>query len=519
MRALLTLLLHLLLAAAAAAATSSRGVVRSGLVNTNVIRTVDLRALPAVKEQVGVVVQNEHDSKAYKSYVVVVSAAKRDSLAHLSVRERKSGVELEVTKLGSEDDADGNGGAQLYQASFSHALQPGEKISLNVDYVFLNTVAPRPAAVGQAENQGWEWADDVLVQSVYSTKKQKTVVRTRGDIRDFTQIAAGGGATKDKKAVTFGPFTDGDARDEPGLGGMRAEVRFTDNAEQVEALTHRREYFVSHWADDLNVLEHYALRNRGPGIDGDFDKVKQTVSRFMKARDNFVKLLLVKVPAAARNLYVVDEIGNVSTSAVTGRHRPKGEQPFKVMQLKPRYPLAGGWNYTWWHGYSVPLGGYLKVDPTRRSRHMLRVPFIGAITASSAQSEMVPLTAFDSQNVAISNYELRITLPEGAADIDVRTPFDVDGVSMQPTSYYFDSTGRTVVVIEQRRVSPGTSNAHVLVTYSYSAGSLWQKPLVIASVLLVVFALASVLSRMRMGLSSTVPGPMARMGKKSSKTE
>ncbi|KAJ2714477.1 dolichyl-diphosphooligosaccharide--protein glycosyltransferase subunit 1 [Coemansia spiralis] len=494
MRVLLALLLHCVLAAVAAATQ------RVGLVNTNVIRTVDLRALPAVKEQVGVVVQNEHSSKAQKSYVVAIPAAKHDSLARISVRERKSGLELDVTRLADERGAAGD---QLYQASLRQELLPGDKVSLNIDCTFLNTVEPRPAAVGQSDDQSWVWADGALVASVYPTKKQKTVVRARGDIRGFTSISAGGGATQDKRTVTFGPFTANDDTAATGLADTRVEVRFKDNAEQLEALTHRREYFVSHWANDLNVLEHYALRNRGPAIEGTFDKVQQTVSRFMKARDNFVKVLLVKVPAAARNMYVVDEIGNVSTSAVTGRYRPKGEAPFRIMQLKPRYPLAGGWNYTWWHGYSVPLDGYLKVDPIHRTRHLLRVPFIVSMAASAVQDETVPLTAFDAQNIAISNYELRITLPEGATDIDVRLPFDVDTVGQQPSSYYFDSTGRTVVVVTQRRVAPDANGAHVLVSYNYSAGAFWQKPLVIAAALLAVFALTSALSRMQTALPST----------------
>ncbi|KAJ2780202.1 dolichyl-diphosphooligosaccharide--protein glycosyltransferase subunit 1 [Coemansia javaensis] len=481
----------LLLASAAAAAAAA-----AGLVNTNMIRSVDLRALPAVKEQVGVVVQNEHSSKAQRSYTVVVPAAKHDSLARISVRERKSGAELDVARVEGGADA----GQVLYQATLRQALQPGDKISLNVDYVLLNTVAPRPAAVGQVDDQGWVWADDVLVPSAYPTRKQKTVVRTRGDIRGFEPAAA---ATKSGRTVTFGPFE----ADGGGLGAARAEVRFWDNAEQVEALTHRREYFVSHWANDLNVLEHYAVRNRGPEIDGGFDKVRQAVGRFMKMRDNFVKTLLLKVPATARGMYFVDEIGNVSTSAVTGRQRSSsGGAPFRVMQLKPRYPLAGGWNYTWWHGYSVPLDAYLRVGPARGGRHLLRVPFIGSLVASASQEEVLALTALDTPNVAVSEYELRITLPEGAADIAVHTPFAVDSVAMQPLSYYFDSTGRTTVVIRQRRVAPDASSAHVLVEYSYSARALWQKPLVIALVLFGLFAAASALSRMRLGLAGPARG-------------
>ncbi|KAJ2614859.1 dolichyl-diphosphooligosaccharide--protein glycosyltransferase subunit 1 [Coemansia sp. RSA 1365] len=489
-----------------------------GLVNTNVIRTIDLKTLPAVNEQVGVVVQNEHDSKVFKSYTVAVPSFKHIHLAHMGVRERKGGVELEVTQL---EKRSGNDTALstpvLYRATLKRALQPGEKISLNIDCVYLNTVVPRPAMVKQSDDQKWEWAEDLLVPSVYPTRKQKTVVNTRGVITSFAKITEGSGSSKNGKSVTFGPFT----ADLTGtLEGVQANVRFRDNSEQLEALTHRREYFVSHWGNDLNVLEYYALRNRAPIIDDGFDKVKQTMSKFIKSRDNFVKTLLLKVPADAREMYVVDEIGNVSTSAVTGRRRIKGESPFKVMQLKPRYPLAGGWNYTWWHGYSVPLSSYLRIDSREGNQHLLRVPFIGALTGSASQEEEISLSAIDSHNTAINNYELRITLPEGASNVNVHLPFEVDSMRMEPLSYYFDSTGRTVVVIEQRNVAPDSNKEYVLVTYNYSALSLWKKPLVIAGVIFTLFFIASAISRTHLGLLPPKSGSSSsKTIKKSTKTE
>ncbi|KAJ2846483.1 dolichyl-diphosphooligosaccharide--protein glycosyltransferase subunit 1, partial [Coemansia brasiliensis] len=416
---LLALVLALATRSAAAAAASS------GLVLTNVIRTVDLKALPAVSEQIGVVIQNNHDSKVVKSYMVKVPANKRDQLSEITVRERKSGAELPLVKVENNDDSS-------YQATFKQPLQPGDKISLNIDMVFLNTVVPQPAAIRQSDDQIWSWSDQVSIPSAYPVNKQKTVVKTPGDIKSFSQL----NSTKNGKSVTFGPFAKSDSA---MWDGQLAQVRFRDNSEQLEALEHRREYFVSHWANDLNILEYYALRNRAPAIADGFDKVKQTVSRFMKARDNFIKTLLVKVPADARQMYVVDEIGNVSTSAVTRPQRVDGDR-FKIMQLKPRYPLAGQWNYTWWHGYSVPLSSHLRV---KGARHALRVPFVGAITGSASQSNEIPVTAIKTHNTAVLKYQLRVTLPEGATNIQTHTPFAVDSLRMERQKYYFDFTGRT----------------------------------------------------------------------------
>ncbi|KAJ2401075.1 dolichyl-diphosphooligosaccharide--protein glycosyltransferase subunit 1 [Coemansia sp. RSA 2559] len=440
-----------------------------GLVNTNMIRNVNLEQLPYVHEQIGVVVQNEHASKVYKTYTAVVEKTKH--LASIKVNERKSGVELDVIKVDDEK----------YRATLRKPLQPGEKISLNIEAVYVNTVKPRPMHVKQTEDQRWQWEDSPLVSSVYKTKKQKTTVVPPGSR---------------SKPTTFGPFHAGGAQP-----NGTEKVSFISNAEQLEAITHRREYFVSHWANDLNVLEHYQLRNRAPANDGAFDKVGQVVSKFMKVRDNFIKTLLVKVPADARDMYVVDEIGNVSTSAVSGirRHSSKGGA-FKIMQLKPRYPLLGQWNYTWWHGYSVPLAEYLKTDG---SRHLLRVPFIGRIAGSASMEAELSVAMAERANTAVDAYELRIVLPEGASNVDVKVPLPVESVRKQPFWYYLDSTGRTVVVVERRNVPPDAADSNVLVAYDYSLASLWQKPLVFAAVVFALFMLGSFVNRLHLGLTTS----------------
>ncbi|KAJ2488504.1 dolichyl-diphosphooligosaccharide--protein glycosyltransferase subunit 1, partial [Coemansia sp. RSA 2052] len=194
-----------------------------GLVNTNVIRTVDLQGLPFVREQIGVVVQNEHDSKVYRTYTVSVPAEKAGRLSQLSVHERKSGEQLVVAK-GEQSSASDQ---LLFRATLRRGgLQPGEKLSLNIDALFVSLVEPQPRAVAQSEDQVWRWADRALVASAYPTRKQKTVVKTRGDVVRF---GGGGNATRDgRRAVVFGPYAAG-LDDAAQLG-----VALRDDAERLE---------------------------------------------------------------------------------------------------------------------------------------------------------------------------------------------------------------------------------------------------------------------------------------------
>jgi oligosaccharyltransferase complex subunit alpha (ribophorin I) len=97
-----------------------------------------------------------------------------------------------------------------------------------------------------------------------------------------------------------------------------------------------------------------------------------------------------KLPKLARDIYYRDEIGNISTSAIA--HQPDYIQ----LMLKPRFPLFGGWNTTWYIGYNTPLDGYLrKIAGT--DKHILKVPAISPM----------PDTTYE-------DVEIRVVLPEGA---------------------------------------------------------------------------------------------------------
>jgi oligosaccharyltransferase complex subunit alpha (ribophorin I) len=73
------------------------------------------------------------------------------------------------------------------------------------------------------------------------------------------------------------------------------------------------------------------------------------------------------------------------------------------LELKPRYPILGGWNYSFVIGYDVPLSDMLKTDGGRK---VLSIPF---------------LTGY--KDLAAEEVELKIVLPEGARYVSSRTSY------------------------------------------------------------------------------------------------
>lgn len=99
------------------------------------------------------------------------------------------------------------------------------------------------------------------------------------------------------------------------------------------------------------------------------------------------------LPPGAKNVYYYDQIGNVSTS----NFRPaSGNTKHSLLALKPRYPLMGGWNYTFTLGWDAPLSDSVKYDK-KSGKYIAEIPILTDIPTS-----------------VVNEAELKIVLPEGA---------------------------------------------------------------------------------------------------------
>jgi oligosaccharyltransferase complex subunit alpha (ribophorin I) len=105
--------------------------------------------------------------------------------------------------------------------------------------------------------------------------------------------------------------------------------------------------------------------------------------------------LTLGLPPSSYKPYYYDIIGNVSTS----HFRPSrdGKTAKALLQLTPRYPVLGGWNYTFTVGWDMPLAGYLKNAADGHARKVLSVPFLTGL-----------------KDVAVDEAEVSVILPEGA---------------------------------------------------------------------------------------------------------
>lgn len=124
-------------------------------------------------------------------------------------------------------------------------------------------------------------------------------------------------------------------------------------------------------------------------LEKDFSRVQYQATAHLHEQTNVLKGLTFDLPALARDPYFRDEVGNVSTSHF------RVEKDKAVLELTPRYPLFGGWNYTWYYGYNTDLSQY--VHKAKSGKYVLNIKFVENV-----------------KDMTVDKAVVRVVLPEGA---------------------------------------------------------------------------------------------------------
>lgn len=244
-----------------------------------------------------------------------------------------------------------------------------------------------PASIPQDGQQFLAYEFSAFAPSAYPTLKQKTEIKAAsGSIPDYTKIDKF--PSKSGSKLTYGPF------DEKPAGAVSpAQVRF----EFTKPVTHiselERDVEVSHWGGNVAFEEHYTLFHRGANLSSHFNRAKWTQSQYFSPAGSFaLKELRVPLQVGSIDPYFTDVIGNVSTSRFRSNKREA------LLELKPRYPIFGGWKYPFTIGWNTNAANVLR--NTASGSKVLKIPFI----EGPKQAE----------GVEYGQITVRVLLPEGS---------------------------------------------------------------------------------------------------------
>uniref|UniRef100_A0A673ZTL6 Dolichyl-diphosphooligosaccharide--protein glycosyltransferase subunit 1 n=1 Tax=Salmo trutta TaxID=8032 RepID=A0A673ZTL6_SALTR len=310
---------------------------------------------------------------------------------------------------------------------------------------------PFPTHITQAERQLVVFQGNHYLYSPYPTRSQTTRVRLASKtVESYTKL---GNPSKSDEAIEYGPFRDVAPFSEDAL-----KVHYENNTPFLTISSITRIIEVSHWGN-IAVEETIDMRHTGAFLKGPFSRYDY--QRQSDSGISSVKSFKTILPASAQDVYYRDEIGNISTS-----HLQILEESVEV-EVRPRFPLFGGWKTHYIIGYNLPSYEYLY---TLGDQYALKMRLVDHV--------------YDDQ--VIDSLTVKLILPEGARNIHVETPYPIDRIPDQLHYTYLDTFGRPVLVASKNNLVEQHIQ-DVVVHYTFNKILMLQEPLLVVGAFYILF--------------------------------
>lgn len=269
-------------------------------------------------------------------------------------------------------------------------LAPGSSQTLSINYVLLSSLNPLPAKINQMDQQFLVYTFSAYCLSAYETKKQKTEVKFPStNIPEHTVLPG----TPESPQKAGSKYTYGSFADIPAGAIEPVRVRYEFTKPLIHVSTLERDVEVSHWGGNVAFEERFTLTNRAANLSSQFNRVQWASSQFYpNSQTTAIKELKFPLKVGSLTPYFTDVIGNVSTSRFRSNKREAN------LEIKPRYPVFGGWNYPFRVGWDSNSQKFLR--KLGGDKYVLNVPFL----EGPKQGE----------GVEYEHVEVRVILPEGA---------------------------------------------------------------------------------------------------------
>jgi oligosaccharyltransferase complex subunit alpha (ribophorin I) len=420
------------------------------MVNKNVERKIDI-STHLVKVTTSITVEGSETD-----YVVNIDPEFVKHLAYIGAT-IKSGEEEKELTLETKNSNAAQGPHYIVKLKSAIGKKP---LTFILSTVFSHKLRPFPSEITQAERQFISFVGNVYFYSPYLTESQETrvILATPLNILSHTQKPTP--VNKQDATLVYGPYKDVAANSQTELS-----VHYENNSPFL-AVTHlTRLIEISHWGN-IAVEETLDIRHTGAQLKGSF-------SRFDYQRNqggaSSVKSIKTVLPAASKDVYYRDEIGNISTSHL------RELSDYTEIELRPRFPLFGGWKTHYILGYNVPTYEYLY---RKESHYGLRMRFVDHI--------------YDDQ--VIDEMTLKVVLPEAVSNVRIRAPFPVKEGPREVLQTYLDTVGRTVVVVHKTNLVEQHIKDFELY-YDFHSWQLVREPLMVIIAFLLLFSFVIVYVR------------------------
>ncbi|KZF22341.1 hypothetical protein L228DRAFT_230743 [Xylona heveae TC161] len=438
--------------------------------NVNLLRNINLEK-SYVKQSVNVVIENT-DSNPQDEYYVPFEADVMANVGSFDVKDKKDpekgSFEVEAIEFDTYSPT------QFFRVRLPEPLKPSTRLTLAISYTVLDALQPLPATIEQTDKQYLQYTFNAYSSSVYPTQKQMTKLKLpTSDVPDYTVLPGEDNKEfpeKQGSSFTYGPFGS-----VPAGAAEPVSVRYEFTKPLIHATLLERDIEVSHWGGNLATEERYWLVNNAAQLSKNFNRVTWQATQYYSPPTAALKMLTVPLRAGSEDAYFTDDIGNVSTSRFRSNSRES------LLELRPRYPMFGGWKYSFRIGWNGNLAKYVR-KLSAGDTYVLKVPFL----EGPKQNE----------GIEYERVEVKVILPEGAKNVKYETSIPVSSVEQSLHRTFMDTLGRTTLAFTALNVVDQARSEDLIITYDYPFTAGLRKPLTLVFGMLAVFTIAWALGQL-----------------------
>uniref|UniRef100_A0A1I8NE95 Dolichyl-diphosphooligosaccharide--protein glycosyltransferase subunit 1 n=1 Tax=Musca domestica TaxID=7370 RepID=A0A1I8NE95_MUSDO len=425
----------------------------SEIINKNVDRVLDF-STQLTKETVKITAADDA-GKQFSKYQLIIPTELQSSLSYISAKDSKK-KELKLQKEQKDDVTYYN--VELPKAAASHELF--------VDLVFIKQLLPYPEEIKQSDKQLVKYNGQLYFYTPYKTSEQKTqVVLSSSNIIAYNQTKP---YTVSGSKIKYGPYEN-----IPAFNKEKLYIHYENQSPFMTVNRLERTIQISHWGN-IAVEENIQLTHSGAKLKGSFSRYE--FQKDTRSGQSAIKSYKTMLPASAFGVYYRDSNGNISTSNMNVLRE------YVDLELRPRFPLFGGWKTQYTIGYNMPSFEYLFSEG---SNYLLKMRLIDHI--------------FD--DMFIEEAVVTIILPEGCTGIKLKTPYAVERQEDGLTHTYLDTFGRPTITFSKKNVVENHI-ANFELTYNFSKVLLLQEPLLLISFVFLIFIVAIICKRLDFSISS-----------------
>ena len=329
--------------------------------------------------------------------------------------------------------------------------------------MFTEVLQPYPRAIKQSEKQKILFQGNAHIYSPYVVKTENVrFTLASPQIESYTKTKP---VSQSENTITYGPYENLQA-----FSVFDVSIHFENIKPFLAVRSMKRVVDLSLWGSNIAIEEHYEIYHNGALLDGPFSRYDYQIHQDGVASIKSFKTVL---PAAARDIYYRDEIGNISTSNV------RELSDAVEVEIRPRFPLFGGWKTVYYIGYNVPAHEFL----FRTGGHFaLKMPFVDHV--------------YDDQ--LIEDFTLKVILPESSEVMKFFPPYPVERRPNEAKHVYFDFTdsiSRPIFVATAKNLVEQHIQDFTL-EFNFRTIYLLRQPLLFTSAFLVLFFSVIVFVRM-----------------------